>query len=117
MTGCQYLPEGSMSYFSGGYEGFLDAKLIPELGGSQLANIELDCDQTGWGLTPIIGADVKFGKWNFAAKYEFKTNMNIENKTHKIDVNPVEAEPLLAPYKDGVNTPSDIPSLLTIAAG
>ena len=108
---------GRMNYFSGGYEGFLDAKLIPELGGSQLANIELDCDQTGWGLTPIIGADVKFGKWNFAAKYEFKTNMNIENKTHKIDVNPVEAEPLLAPYKDGVNTPSDIPSLLTIAAG
>ena len=42
--------------------------------------------------------------------------MNIENKTHKIDVNPVEAEPLLAPYKNGVNTPSDIPSLLTIAA-
>ena len=81
------------------------------------ADKELDCDQTGWGLTPIIGADVKFGKWNFAAKYEFKTNMNIENKTHKIDVNPVEAEPLLAPYKDGVNTPSDIPSLLTIAAG
>ena len=35
-----------MNYFSGGYEGFLDAKLIPELGGSQLANIELDCDQT-----------------------------------------------------------------------
>ena len=43
---------GRMNYFSGGYEGFLDAKLIPELGGSQLANIELDCDQTGWGLTP-----------------------------------------------------------------
>ena len=108
---------GRMNYVKSGYEGYLKAYMKENLGGAQLANLELDCDQTGWGLTPIIGADVKFGKWNFAAKYEFKTNMNIENKTHKIDVNPVEAEPLLAPYKDGVNTPSDIPSLLTIAAG
>ena len=44
--------------------------------------IELDCDQTGWGLTPIIGVDAKFGKLNLAAKYEFKANMNIENDTH-----------------------------------
>ena len=33
--------------------------------------LELDCDQTGWGLTPIIGVDAKFGKLNLAAKYEF----------------------------------------------
>ena len=44
--------------------------------------LELDCDQTGWGLTPIIGVDAKFGKLNLAAKYEFKANMNIENNTH-----------------------------------
>ena len=46
--------------------------------------IELDCVQTGWGLTPIIGVDAKFGKLNLAAKYEFKANMNIENNTHKL---------------------------------
>ena len=26
------------------------------------AKLKLDCDQTGWGLTPIIGIDAKFGK-------------------------------------------------------
>lgn len=53
------------------------------LGGAQLANLELDCDQSGWGLTPIIGVDAKLGRWNLAAKYEFKTNLNIETRpTH-----------------------------------
>ena len=28
------------------------------------AKIELDCDQSGWGLTPIIGVDAKFGPLN-----------------------------------------------------
>ena len=51
-----------------------------------IRRLELDCDQTGWGLTPIIGVDAKFGKLNLAAKYEFKANMNIENNTHKCEV-------------------------------
>ena len=29
------------------------------------ANIELSCDQSGIGFTPIIGVDFKTGKWNF----------------------------------------------------
>lgn len=43
-------------------------------------NLALDCDQTGWGLTPVIGVDVKWNKLNIGAKYEFKANMNIEIK-------------------------------------
>lgn len=70
------------------------------------ADVELDCDQTGWGVTPIIGLDFKKGKWNVGVKYEFNTKLNIENKTR---TNSRE----LAAYKDGVNTPHDIPSLLT----
>lgn len=45
------------------------------------ANIELSCDQTGLGFTPIIGIDYKTGKWNFSAKYEFKTRMRLKNKS------------------------------------
>ena len=89
-----------MNYFSGGYEGFLDAKV----GDTDLMNLALDCDQTGWGLTPVIGVDVKWNKLNIGAKYEFKANMNIENKTHKLDY-PAEAEALIGNYKNGVNTP------------
>ncbi|CUQ38201.1 OmpP1/FadL family transporter [Bacteroides thetaiotaomicron] len=77
--------------------------------------LELDCDQTGWGLTPIIGVDAKFGKLNLAAKYEFKANMNIENNTHKLEF-PDAAAAYMAPYQHGVNTPSDLPSMLSVAA-
>lgn len=116
---------GRMNYFTGGYEGFLTAKAksnIPTIGGVELAGIELDCDQTGWGITPILGADVKLGKWNMGLKYEFMTNLNLENKTRKAEVResgvPMgdEGNPL-AEYKDGVNTPNDIPALLTAAVG
>ena len=101
---------GRMNYFTGGYEGFLDAKA----GDTNLLPLALDCDQTGWGLTPVIGVDVKWNKLNIGAKYEFKANMNIENKTHKLDY-PAEAEALIGNYKNGVNTPNDIPSMLSVA--
>lgn len=41
------------------------------------ADIELNCDQSGFGVTPIIGIDYRLGRWNFAAKYEFKTRMRL----------------------------------------
>ena len=87
-----------MNYFSGNYDGYLDAKLKQNFGGADLMNLALDCDQTGWGLTPVLGVDVKYGKFNFGAKYEFKTNLNIENNTKKLDY-PDSAEDLVGPYK------------------
>lgn len=116
---------GRMNYVNSGYEGFLNAALneqnaplAPALGlpNTTLADIRLKCDQSGWGLTPIIGVDVKLGKWNFGAKYEFKTNLNIENKTSEITLINVPKE-YLAPYEKGVNTPNDIPAMLSVAAG
>ena len=106
---------GRMNYFSGNYDGYLDAKLKQNFGGADLMNLALDCDQTGWGLTPVLGVDVKYGKFNFGAKYEFKTTLNIENNTKKLDY-PDSAEDLVGPYKHGVNTPNDIPSMLSVAA-
>ena len=103
---------GRMNYFTGGYKGYLDAKLQEKYGGTQLMNLELDCDQTGWGLTPVIGVDAKFGRFNFGAKYEFKTNLNIENNTKKN----TEENGALAAFKHGVNTPNDIPAMLSVAA-
>ncbi|MDR0892292.1 MAG: hypothetical protein LBN24_06715 [Mediterranea sp.] len=122
---------GRMNYFSGGYEGFLKADMKPEAGGFPLADIQLDCDQTGWGITPILGADVKLGKWNIGLKYEFMTNLNLQNKTKTSSVKmmnpsnptaglielPMDANNPLYSYKDGVNTPNDIPALLTAAVG
>ena len=73
----------------------------------QFADKYLDCTQSGWGITPIIGVDLKYGNLNIGAKYEFKTNINMENKT-KVDDTGM--------FKDGVNTPGDLPALLTVGA-
>ena len=108
---------GRMNYVKSGYEGYLKAYLKENLGGTQLANLELDCDQSGWGLTPIIGIDAKLGRWNLAAKYEFKTNLNIENKTHTLEVPAGTPEAIMKPYADGEQTPSDIPAYLSVTAG
>lgn len=111
-----------MNYVSYGYKGFLNAtpkKEYEEILTGDLVNVELDCDQTGWGVTPIIGADIKVGKVNIGLKYEFSTNLNTENKTkkntHAVNEN---GEPgVLGAYADGENTPNDIPAMLMAAIG
>ena len=108
---------GRMNYVKSGYEGYLKAQMKEEFGGMALTNLELDCDQSGWGLTPIIGLDAKLGRWNLAAKYEFQTNLNIENKTNKLEVPVGTPEAVIKPYADGEQTPSDIPAFLSVAAG
>ena len=90
--------------------------LIGMSGENGLAHIAIDCTQTGWGLTPILGVDFKWRGLTIAAKYEFKTNLNIENDTKTLDA-PAAFESSLEPYKHGVNTPSDMPSVLYVAAG
>ena len=68
---------------------------------------ELNCTQTGWGVTPIIGFDFNYNKWNIGVKYEFNTHLNIENDT-KINSTGFKE------YNGGVNTPNDVPALLTV---
>ena len=108
---------GRMNYFTGGYEGFLTATAhsnIPTYGGMELVGIDLDCDQTGWGIAPIIGVDFKAGRLNLAAKYEFKTRMRLKNKS----ANSLSAEniSMLDKYADGKKVAEDSPALLTVGA-
>ena len=70
-------------------------------------NKELDCEQSGWGVTPVVGLDFNMGKLNVGVKYEFNTSLDVENKT-KVDDTGL--------YKDGVTTPHDIPALLSVGA-
>ncbi|MCR5078279.1 MAG: hypothetical protein K6A82_09625 [Prevotella sp.] len=71
----------------------------------KVKDLYVDCTQRGWGITPIIGIDYRTGKWNFAARYEFTTKFNIENDTKRDDT---------GQFKDGVNTPNDLPGILAI---
>lgn len=87
-------------------------------GAAQLAagtqDIELNCDQTGWGVAPVIGVDYKAGKLNLAAKYEFKTRMRLKNKS----ANSASAKniAMLDKYADGGKVAEDSPALLTVGA-
>ncbi len=72
----------------------------------------LDCSQSAFGITPIIGVDWKWGKWNFAAKYEFRTKINLENES----TNSANVDALMPAYADGAKVRSDIPALLTVGA-
>ena len=73
----------------------------------QFADRHLDCTQTGWGITPIIGVDYKWDRLNVGARLEFTNHLNIENDTERDDT---------GLFQDGVNTPGDLPGILTVGA-
>ncbi len=78
----------------------------------------LDCSQKDFGITPIIGLDWKLGKWNLAAKYEFRTKINLENESNNSANLAALAQqvPAVAVYADGAHVRSDIPAILTLGA-
>ncbi|MBR6538913.1 MAG: transporter, partial [Bacteroides sp.] len=75
-------------------------------------DLTLDCSQSGIGFTPIIGVDWNLGKLNLAAKYEFRTKIELENDSK----NSSNVDALMAQYADKAKNPSDIPALLTLGA-
>ena len=85
---------------------------------SATQDIELNCDQTGWGIAPIIGIDYKTSHFNFAAKYEFKTRMRLKNKSaNSISYDYLaQQNDLLGKYLDGKKVAEDTPALLTLGA-
>ncbi len=70
----------------------------------------LDCNQKAFGVTPILGIDFKMGQWNVAAKYEFRTKLNLKNESN----NSANVDMLMPEYKDGAEVRSDIPALFTV---
>ncbi|MDR1370545.1 MAG: aromatic hydrocarbon degradation protein [Dysgonamonadaceae bacterium] len=69
----------------------------------------LDCTQGGWGITPILGFNFSYQQLNVGMKYEFKSSLNVENKTKENTTG-------IDDFKNGVNTPHDIPALFSIGA-
>ena len=97
------------------YKGFVTATTIPQLGSQELINMELDCDQRGWGFIPIIGVDYRLKNLTLAAHYEFRTKLTATNKTKEL-VDPSGAL-AAAGFGDGMKSRTDVPSLLSVAAG
>jgi len=75
---------------------------------AKTANKEVDCKQTGMGITPILGLDIRpLDNLLIGLKYEFGTKLNVTNKTRVDDT---------GLYPDGQVNRNDIPALLTIGA-
>ena len=72
------------------------------------SDFNLDCAQSGFGITPIIGLDWNLGKLNLAAKYEFRTKINLENDSENTSAN---VTALMPAYADGAKVRSDIPAI------
>ena len=123
------------NYYDGYYRGHVTAEQHPLLG--TLANLQLDVDQRGWGYTPIISANYHKGPLTLAARYEFRTKINVPNKTNDLQAGlGPKVEALLQAtdpasltaiktslgqktiaYQDGVETRYDMPALLSVAVG
>lgn len=105
-------------YATCNYNGFVnDIKVNGnEIPGSELS---LNCDQTGFGVTPILGIHYSPNKhWNIAAKYEFKTRIRLKNSSRMSDMleNIIanDREHLLSQFADGKKIQEDMPGLMTI---
>ena len=123
------------NYYDGYYRGHVIASDHPQLG--TLSTLELDVDQRGWGVAPIVSFDYHNGSLTIAARYEFRTKIETENKTNQLNAdlgpglktmlaqnNPAALQQIAATldaytadYKDGVKTRYDMPSLLVAAVG
>lgn len=65
----------------------------------------LDCKQTGWGVSPIVGLDYKYGPVMLATRYEFKTKIKVKNET---------SSDFTGFYADGAEDRDDMPALWTL---
>lgn len=75
--------------------------------------VNLQSDQSAFGVAPIIGLDYKTGNFNFAIKYEFKACMMMKNKS---TVDKVSAVPAVNKFLDGTSVHEDSPSMLSVGA-
>jgi len=79
-------------------------------------SLALNVDQTGFGITPILGIDWRINEhWNLAAKYEFKTRLRLENKSemNAFAAATAQTNAVLGQFADGTSIAADIPSLFT----
>ena len=89
-------------------------------GSADLGNygIALNCDQTGFGATLILGADWKIDNhWNVSAKYEAPTRLNLKNKSEiaiESDEVKAAASSVLGQFEDGEHVREDIPAILAL---
>ena len=75
--------------------------------------VNLLCNQSSLGIAPVIGVDWQYKNFNFAAKYEFKTQIRMKNESTVDEASEIAA---VNKYKDSEKVNEDQPALLTLGA-
>ena len=75
--------------------------------------VNLLCNQSSVGVAPVVGVDYKVGNFNFAAKYEFKTQIRMKNESTVNEASEIEA---VNKFKDGEHVNEDAPAQLSVGA-
>ena len=75
--------------------------------------VNLLCNQSSVGIAPIIGVDYKVGPFNFALKYEAKTQIHMKNES---TVNEASEIPTVNKFRDGEKIDEDSPAQLALGA-
>ena len=75
--------------------------------------VNLLCNQSSVGVAPVIGIDWRVGKFNFAAKYEAKTEIHMKNES---TVNEASEIPAVNKFRDGEKIDEDSPAQLAVGA-
>ena len=75
--------------------------------------VNLLCNQDGVGIAPVIGVDYKVKNFNFAAKYEFKTQIRMKNESTVNEASEIAA---VNKFRDGEKVNEDVPAMLTVGA-
>ena len=89
--------EGSLATLQGTNESLNNLQKYSE-------GVNLLCNQWSVGIAPVIGVDWRVGQFNFAAKYEFKTQIRMEN------------ESTVNKFRDGEKVNEDMPAQLAVGA-
>jgi long-subunit fatty acid transport protein len=77
------------------------------------SGVNLLCNQNSLGIAPIIGIDWKYKNFNFAAKYEFKTQIRMKNESTVDEASEIAA---VNKYRDGEKVNEDQPAQLAVGA-
>ena len=75
--------------------------------------VNLLCNQSSVGIAPIVGVDYRWGRFNFAAKYEFKTQIRMKNESTVFKASEIAA---VNKFKDSEEVNEDAPAMLTVGA-
>ena len=78
-----------------------------------VGDINVNCDQSGWGFSPIIGVNYNNGRWNVGMRLEGKARLRLKNRSN------TESSSMLSnleEFENGRKVAGDMPAFFGIGA-